>query len=136
MPFPWEPLAAPKKKGHFARCIKQLVKTCPSVVEDIERVLTGKDPTARADKLIGVGRDVLKIRVPSSDMNKGKSRGFRVLVASTLTGKWQPIAVYAKKDTEDLGAKMVRGLIESEVGDDDDEEIPLPEIVEAKDAPS
>ncbi len=92
-----------KPGGVFERCLKKLAKSYPAVADDVQKELAqlvGPNalPVPCSPRVVAVpflGRDVLKVRVGSSDQKKGKSGGFRVLLAMKADDEWQPIAVYA-----------------------------------------
>jgi hypothetical protein len=61
------------------------------------------------------GYRVLKVRVRSSDMNAGKSGGFRALLVLCDEERWEwlPFFVYAKKDRDDVSrAELLKMLID------------------------
>lgn len=75
--------------------------------------------SANITRVPGLGRDVLKVRVGSSDQKKGASGGFRLLLARvTLEGAWQPIAIYPKAHQADMPRKdILRALEEASEGE-------------------
>lgn len=119
-------LLPPKPGGFYERAIKKLAKNYPHVETDTQAALAqfiGPNPIPvpcppKASQLVGVGREVLKIRIASSDQNKGKSGGFRLLLANSGSDAWRPVVVYAKAHTEDMSRQRVLELLEEELADE------------------
>jgi hypothetical protein len=114
-----------KPGGNFERATAVLAKRrYPGVRADVDGVLAelvapGAPPIPcppRVSDVPGVrGHRVLKVRVGSSDMNAGKSGGFRVLLVLCDEERWEwlPFAVYAKKDREDVPrAEILKMLLD------------------------
>jgi mRNA-degrading endonuclease RelE of RelBE toxin-antitoxin system len=109
-----------KSGGPFERSLAALGRRYPNTRVDVDRDLSamvGRDlPAPPTLSLVpGVGRTVLKIRVASSDMQRGRSGGFRVLLAHRGNDEWSPILVYAKADREDVPrSEVLKAALEEE----------------------
>jgi mRNA-degrading endonuclease RelE of RelBE toxin-antitoxin system len=85
--------------GHFKKQLKKLKKKYPQVKEDLLDVIEIFDPKNE----ISIGRSIYKIRIPSSDMQKGKSGGFRsYLYLYIKKDLLLPLCIYPKSETESI----------------------------------
>jgi mRNA-degrading endonuclease RelE of RelBE toxin-antitoxin system len=84
---------------HFKKQLKKLKKKYPQLKSDLLDTVEKFDPK----KETSIGRSIYKIRIPSSDMNKGKSGRFRsyfyLYVKKTLL---LPLCIYPKSATESI----------------------------------
>ncbi len=89
----------------FQRRVKHLRKDFPKIDEDLqhlfEKITKADSFKVHGDGVPGFGNTVWKYRCESSNMNRGKSGGFRILAyflesRSTL----YPFLVYTKKEYE------------------------------------
>jgi mRNA-degrading endonuclease RelE of RelBE toxin-antitoxin system len=84
---------------HFKKQIKRLKKKYPHVKND----LLAKIELSDWKKEIPIGRSILKIRIGSKDMRRGKSGGFRSYIyAYTKKNKLIPLCIYAKSESESI----------------------------------
>jgi hypothetical protein len=99
----------PKPGGTYERALARLRKDYPAVDDDIQVRLTlmmaGTQtlPNANAQIIPGLraGATIIKVRVGSSDMRRGKSGSFRVLLYQCADpDEWGPLLVYAKTQFE------------------------------------
>jgi hypothetical protein len=94
-----------------------LGRTYASAAADVDRglrELVGRDVPAPPVLVLvpGIGRTILKVRVASSDMKRGKSGGFRVLLDHRGGEAWAPILAYAKPEREDVTrAEILRAAL-------------------------
>lgn len=78
---------------HFKNQLKKLSKKFPNAPHDLLKVLE----TLNLDDQVSIGKSIYKIRVPSSDMKKGKAGGFRsYLYLYTQKDLLVPLCMYAK----------------------------------------
>jgi hypothetical protein len=89
-----------KPNGPFERSLRGLGRAYPNAGADVGRGLAdlvGRDiPQPPNLALVpGIGRTILKVRVASSDMQRGRSGGFRVLLVHRGEDAWTPILAYA-----------------------------------------
>jgi len=96
-----------------ARDLKRLLKKYPHIVEDIEKLIhqleAGETP---GDRIVGVGRIVFKVRIRSSDLQKGKSGGYRVIYYLQTAVHTIIITLYPKNERVDLAPEEIRRMIE------------------------
>lgn len=84
---------------HFKKRLKRLKKKYPHVKDDLLKVMDLFDPHEE----ISIGRSIYKIRIPSSDMKKGKSGGFRSYLYLYLKKDLLvPLCIYPKSETESI----------------------------------
>ena len=80
---------------YFKNQLKKLKKKFPSIKDDVLKKLKGINPS----KEIHIGRSIYKVRIKSSDQNKGKSGGFRSYIY-IYQGKdlLVPLCIYHKSE--------------------------------------
>lgn len=84
---------------HFKRQLKTLKKKYPHVKDDLLGVI---DSFNLRDE-ISIGRSIYKIRIPSTDMQKGKSGGFRSYIYLYVKKDLLlPLCIYPKSETETI----------------------------------
>lgn len=84
---------------HFKKQLKKLKKKYPRVKDDLLKIIDVFNPHNE----ISVGRSIYKIRIPSTDMKKGKSGGFRSYVYFYVNKDLLlPLCIYPKSDTESI----------------------------------
>ena len=85
--------------SHFLKQLKPLIRKFRHLTKDIEKTLLSFDKSLNTP----VGNYTYKIRLKSSDLKRGKSKSFRLIVfvveyANILT----PVAIYFKSEREDI----------------------------------
>lgn len=84
---------------HFKKQLKRLKKKYPQVKRDLLKIIEKFNPKNE----ISIGRSIYKIRIPSMDMHKGKSGGFRAyLYFYVRKDLLLPLCIYAKSEMETL----------------------------------
>ncbi len=91
--------------ANFRRQLAQLSKKHPNAERDLQDAFDRieKDPLRECQAAVvpGWGGDLIKYRCASTDMRKGASGGFRILVFhDQREGLLYPISVYRKADME------------------------------------
>lgn len=69
---------------------------------------------------------LVKVRVASSDMGKGSSGGFRVVLMEREPGHWRPLLIYPKNEQEDVSPAELRRAIRDETEPAEPEPEPEP----------
>lgn len=85
--------------NHFKHQLKKLQKKYPKIKYD----LLDKLKLLNLEKEVSIGRSIYKIRIKSTDQNKGQSGGFRSYIY--LYRKQDllvPLCIYAKNDKESI----------------------------------
>ena len=90
---------------HFKKQLKRLKKKYPHVKNDLLKVTD----TFNIKKEISIGRSIYKVRIPSTDMQKGKSGGFRSYIYIYLKKNLLlPLCIYPKSETESITENELR----------------------------
>lgn len=96
---------------HFKKQLKQLTKKHPNIKEDLLDKLRILD----LKKEIYIGKAIYKVRIKSSDLNKGKSGGSRSYVYFYKTDSLVPLCIYLKSDREALTSLELQKHFESTI---------------------
>lgn len=110
-------------RGPYDRAAKALEKKLPNVRADVTAALAELIGDAappipcppRVAIIPGLGPNVtvLKIRVKSSDLTKGRSGGLRVLLQRVDADNWRPLFVYVKGEDEDVSRDAILDAIKA-----------------------
>jgi mRNA-degrading endonuclease RelE of RelBE toxin-antitoxin system len=96
----------------FIRIVKDLKKKYPHVGEDLKtalRVLVNNPELGRT--LRGFG-DVKKLRVQNSDVERGKSGGYRLIYLVDAAGqRIIPLILYSKSQKKDISKRELKTLL-------------------------
>jgi mRNA-degrading endonuclease RelE of RelBE toxin-antitoxin system len=106
---------------HFARDLRRLEKKYRHVgddsVEIVDRLAVGETP---GDQVPGTGYTVFKVRLASSDMQRGKSGGFRVIYYLQLADRVVLLTIYAKARQENIDPQVIAAIIREYETETDD----------------
>lgn len=96
----------------FTRNLRTLAKKYRSIRNDIQPVIEqleqGELP---GDQISGMGYEVFKLRVRNSDIQKGKSGGYRLIYyVKTATGIVL-LTIYTKSEQANIAADEMRSII-------------------------
>jgi len=84
---------------HFKKQLKKLKKKYPRIKDDLLEIIEPFNPNNE----ISIGRSIYKIRIPSTDMQKGKSGGFRSYIYLYVKKDFLlPLCIYPKSETESI----------------------------------
>jgi len=95
----------------FIKRIKKLKKKYPRILADLDVLISllEKDPR----KGIHIGKSLYKIRLKSSDLNKGKSGSFRVIYYVVFEdGTVYLLTIYFKGKRENIVWREIEELLE------------------------
>ncbi|MDJ0570417.1 MAG: type II toxin-antitoxin system RelE/ParE family toxin [Pleurocapsa sp. MO_192.B19] len=96
----------------FKRNLRILAKKYRKIRQDIQPVIEqlqlGKLP---GDIVSGVGYTIFKLRIKNSDIQKGKSGGYRIIYYLKTQTKIILITIYSKSEREDIAAEEIRDII-------------------------
>lgn len=84
----------------FQRTLDRLKKKYPHVQDDIVEAL--RSPNIKFFPIPGFHGRLSKVRVPSRDMQRGKSGGFRLISYVAQDQNLHLLTIYAKSELEDL----------------------------------
>lgn len=89
---------------HFKKQLKGYLKKFRSLFEDVILSLENFSPFTS----ISLGRRTYKVRVKSSDLNKGKSHGFRLVVFVIKAEEYiTPLVIYFKGERADMSKEEI-----------------------------
>lgn len=84
---------------HFKRQLKPLLKKFPSLLDNAINLLEVFDEKSATD----LGNDICKLRLRSTDLPKGKSGSFRLIILfAELDNALVPLTIYAKNERENM----------------------------------
>jgi mRNA-degrading endonuclease RelE of RelBE toxin-antitoxin system len=96
----------------FTRDVKSLKRTFRRIAEDlaifVERLKHGETP---GDLIPGVGHTVYKTRIRNSDMQRGKSGGYRIIYYLRTADYIILLTIYAKTQKKDVSTTELRRII-------------------------
>ncbi len=97
----------------FLKNIRTLRKKYPRIQNDMQSVIQQLEQgELLGDRISGVGYPVFKLRVKNSDIQKGKSGGYRLIYyVKTATGIVL-LTVYPKSEQADIDATEIRDIID------------------------
>ncbi|BAY03732.1 type II toxin-antitoxin system RelE/ParE family toxin [Anabaena cylindrica FACHB-243] len=104
-----------KFSPEFEKKLYKLSKQYRKIRDDIEPVILQlQEGEIIGDRLIGLGEEyqVYKVRVKNSNIQKGKSAGYRVIYYLQTATNIILLTVYSKSDQEDIGVATIQGIIE------------------------
>ena len=97
----------------FLKNIRTLRKKYPCIQNDMQSVIQQLEQgELLGDQISGIGYPVFKLRVKNSDIQKGKSVGYRLIYyVKTATGIVL-LTVYPKSEQADIDATEIRNIID------------------------
>lgn len=95
----------------FSRSLRDLERTYRNIRRDLEALFSKLESTGPRPNR-SIGQRVFKERCASSDMQRGQSGGFRVLILRRGTDLI-PLFIFAKADRENITPEEIRNLIRS-----------------------
>ena len=96
----------------FNRNLRNLIKKYRNIRNDIQPVIEqlerGELP---GDKISGIGYEIFKLRVRNSDIQKGKSGGYRLIYYVKTAKGIILLTVYTKSEQADIADDEIRSII-------------------------
>jgi len=96
----------------FKRNLRALAKKYRQIRSDIQPVIdqlqAGEVP---GDQITGTNQVVFKVRVKNSDIQKGKSSGYRMIYYLKTQTKIILVTIYSKLEQADITAKEIRKIL-------------------------
>ncbi len=90
---------------HFKKQLKPLLKKYQKLKDDLITELT----QFNKEKCVAMGQNIYKTRIKSSNINKGKRGGFRLIIFIVETNKIiYPISIYFKGDKENISKQKIK----------------------------
>jgi mRNA-degrading endonuclease RelE of RelBE toxin-antitoxin system len=96
----------------FQRNLRILAKKYRSIRNDIEPIIeqlqSGELP---GDRISGVGYTIFKLRVKNSDIQKGKSGGYRLIYYVKTSISIILVTIYSKSEQEDIAVEEIQQIL-------------------------
>jgi mRNA-degrading endonuclease RelE of RelBE toxin-antitoxin system len=97
----------------FARNIRKLSKKYRSIREDVEPVIKqlaqGELP---GSQIADIGYTVFKLRIQNTDIQRGKSGGYRLIYYVKTETQILLLTIYPKSEQADITANEIKQIIE------------------------
>lgn len=107
-----QPLIQVQVSVTFNKNIRNLAKKYRSIRVDIQPVIEQLERgDLPGDKISGIGYEVFKLRVRNSDIQKGKSGGYRLIYYVKTAQGIILLTIYAKSEQADIIADEIRSII-------------------------
>ncbi|MGM3308177.1 type II toxin-antitoxin system RelE/ParE family toxin [Anabaena sp. WFMT] len=96
----------------FQRNLRKLAKKYPSIRNDIQPVIKQlQQGEILGDCIPKINYEVFKLRVRNSDVQKGKSGGYRLIYYVKTATAIILLTIYAKSEQIDIAADDIQGII-------------------------
>jgi mRNA-degrading endonuclease RelE of RelBE toxin-antitoxin system len=96
----------------FQRDLRTLAKRYRNIRNDIgpviEQLQAGELP---GDRIPGMEYEIFKVRIKNSDIQKGKSAGYRAIYYLKTSDSIVLVTIYSKSDLSDIAAETVREIL-------------------------
>jgi addiction module RelE/StbE family toxin len=96
----------------FKKDLRDLAKRYRSIRNDlqplIEQLQTGE---IVGDQIVGIKYQIFKVRLKNSDIQKGKSGGYRVIYYVKTSEQIILVTIYSKSDVSDVGNDVIEDAI-------------------------
>ncbi len=106
------PLIQVEATAKFKRNLRILAKNYRNISNDIQPIIeqlqSGELP---GDKIPGVGYTIFKLRAKNSDVQKGKSGGYRVIYYLKTDTNIILVTIYSKSEQEDISAEEIQQIL-------------------------
>jgi mRNA-degrading endonuclease RelE of RelBE toxin-antitoxin system len=120
-----EPVVLVTFTDRFQKDIRRLSKRYRRIRLDLQPIITRLEAgEILGDRIPKMDRPVFKVRVKNSDVQKGKSGGYRVIYYLKTSDRILLVTMYSKSDLSDISvAEVVEILAEAEAELNDSEEV-------------
>ena len=107
-----QPLIQVEAAPTFTKNLRNLAKKYRSVRNDIQPVIAQLERgDLPGDRISGISYDVFKVRVRNSDIQKGKSGGYRLIYYVKTEDGIILLTIYTKSAQADILANEITGII-------------------------
>ncbi|MBW4525337.1 MAG: type II toxin-antitoxin system RelE/ParE family toxin [Phormidium tanganyikae FI6-MK23] len=101
-----------RTSDRFEREIRQLAKRYRRIRIDIQPIIDQLESgELLGDQIPGMNYTLFKVRVKNSDVQKGKSGGYRIIYYLKTEAQILLVTLYSKSDKPDITADEVREII-------------------------
>ena len=109
-----QPIVQVETSGTFERQFRSLFKRYRKIRADVQPVIeqlqAGK---VLGDRLSGLNIVVFKVRVKNSDIQKGKSAGYRLIYQIETPTRIILLSIYAKSDQSSISTNEIEEIVEA-----------------------
>ncbi len=109
-----QPIVQVETSGNFERQFRSLFKRYRKIRSDlqptIEQLQAGE---VLGDRLSGLNVVVFKVRVKNSDLQKGKSAGYRLIYQVESPTRVILLAIYTKSDQSSISTMEIEEIVEA-----------------------
>jgi len=96
----------------FQRNLRKLSKKYPNIRQDVQPILQQiQQGQVLGDRLSKIGYEVFKLRVRNSDIQKGKSGGYRLIYYLKTARSVILLTVYSKSQQANIAADNIQSII-------------------------
>jgi mRNA-degrading endonuclease RelE of RelBE toxin-antitoxin system len=100
--------------GTFERQFRILFKRYRKIRSDVQPVIEQlQSGEILGDRLSGLNIVVFKVRVKNSDIQKGKSAGYRLIYQVETLARIILLAIYAKSDQSSISTTEIEEIVEA-----------------------
>jgi mRNA-degrading endonuclease RelE of RelBE toxin-antitoxin system len=107
-----QPAIEVKASPTFNRNLRALAKKYRSIQNDVQPIIEqlerGELP---GDRISGIDYEVFKLRVLNSDIQKGKSGGYRLIYYVKTVNGIVLLTIYAKSEQVDIATEDIQNII-------------------------
>lgn len=97
---------------YFKKNLTQLAKRYRSIRKDLEPLIEClKLGEILGEQISGSNYQVFKVRLKNSNIQKGKSAGYRVIYYLKTSSKIILVTIYSKSDFSDISTKVIEQII-------------------------
>lgn len=109
-----QPILQIETSGNFERQFRILFKRYRKILSDVQPVIEQLQAgEVLGDRLSGLNVVVFKIRVKNSDIQKGKSAGYRLIYQVETPTRIIFLAIYAKSDQSSISTTEIAEIVEA-----------------------
>jgi mRNA-degrading endonuclease RelE of RelBE toxin-antitoxin system len=96
----------------FKRNLRALAKKYRHIRDDVEPVIKRLEAgEVIGDQVTGTRYTIFKVRVRNSDIQRGKSAGYRLIYYLRTPARIILVTIYSKLDQSDISAEQVRRIL-------------------------
>jgi mRNA-degrading endonuclease RelE of RelBE toxin-antitoxin system len=96
----------------FRKQVRKLEKRYRKIQSDLQPILIQiQMGEAIGDRLEGIDAEVFKVRIRNSDVNRGKSGGYRMIYWLKLPECVVLLDIYSKSDRDDIEISTIQNII-------------------------
>lgn len=96
----------------FKKDLSQLAKRYRSIRQDLEPLVEQlKSGEVLGDRITGLNNPIFKVRLKNSNIQKGKSAGYRVIYYVKTETSVVLVTIYSKSDTSDIQNTTIKKII-------------------------